>query len=163
MVETHVRSYDYVMKTDDDSYVALDDVRRLVNDDYWGKCYRGKPVRDKSSKFFVAKEHWSRDSFPLYALGIGYVLSRDFNRCAVSKLADLEFLSMEDAATGVLAERCGVECSETGWDWWDKITRYPSSREKYRDKEFLTHGLKSANEMTQEHQERLRRTNEKRS
>lgn len=109
-VDTHVESYDYVMKTTDDTYVWLDDVEHHLESskaDYWGTCH----TRDSSL---------SSDGKSLqYAHSMGYVLSREFNECAASHIATLGLMdTKDDVATGELAELCGVTCQEDGWDWW---------------------------------------------
>ena len=76
-VNSHVDSYDYLMKTADDSYVWLDDVEHHLSTskpDYWGTC--------KTQKTFT-KELTSSEG-RRYAHGMGYVLSREFNECATS-------------------------------------------------------------------------------
>jgi hypothetical protein len=117
-IDAHVDSYDYVMKTTDDTYVWLDDVEKnLVRSkpEYWGTC--------QTDNKLVHSDLSSRTQGLQYAHGMGYVLSRDFNECATSYIESIGMMStQEEIATGELAELCGVTCHEEGWDWWKDPT-----------------------------------------
>ena len=59
-VETHVDRYDYILKTDDDSYVFLSDIKQHLQKfrpNYWG-CMSPKtaPIRYNTSKWYVSTE-----------------------------------------------------------------------------------------------------------
>lgn len=117
-VDNHVVKYDYVYKTDDDAYVYIPQVTRLLQHGtmpYWGRCRLKKPLRNPNSKWFVSQKEWSREYFPPYALGMGYAISRDFVKCILSKLATVQHFWIEDVATGMLAEKCNVTCQNGGW------------------------------------------------
>ena len=109
-----------------------------------------KPIRDSSDKFHVTTEEWPLDLYPKYAQGKGYVLSRKFNECAVSQLSTIPFLPIEDAATGMLAEKCGVSCSNDGWAWWRNAPETGSRHE------FLSHRVKGSREMVYKYWEMLK-------
>jgi len=130
-VNAHVDSYDYVMKTTDDTYIWLDDIEHHVvrsKADYWGTCHE----RDTGG------------GLQRYAHGMGYVLSREFNECATSYIESVGLMSSkEDIATGELAELCGVTCQEDGWDWWKDPTGDSLA--------FITSGLKGAAPMIFQH------------
>jgi hypothetical protein len=154
-VDTHVDSYDYIFKTDDDSYIFLDDVKLYLGDgrpDYWGCIMANtKPIRDKRSKWFVSRETWPHKYYPSYAAGIGYALSRNFTSCAVGHLKDLKFMPNEDTATGILAESCGVHSSSHGWP---DLETCPLN-----DHNFLTHRVKSSAAMIRQHWKALKKRN----
>ena len=98
-VNRHVDSYDYVIKTNDDSYILLGDVENHLAESsphYWGDCH--------------ASQH---------ADGMGYALSREFNKCASGHIKSGGIMNAkEDVATGELAQLCGVSCQKEGWDYW---------------------------------------------
>ena len=50
---------------------------------------------------------------------MGYVLSREFNRCAVKAFRDMKFMPMEDVAVGIAAEQCNAKCQSEEWVSWD--------------------------------------------
>ena len=123
--EAHVDTYDYVMKTDDDSYVGIDEVTRILekfSGDYWGYCMLDEQhrvaSRDTSYYWYTSEEVYRNEQYPVWAQGLGYVLSRKFNQCAVAKLAQMDFMPWEDVATGILAEQCGVTCQRDEWEYW---------------------------------------------
>ena len=60
---------------------------------------------------------WPKKLYPVWASGLGYALSRNFNQCAIEHLADLPFMPMEDVSVGILAEKCKVECTQESWTW----------------------------------------------
>jgi hypothetical protein len=98
-VNRHVDAYDYVIKTNDDSYILLEDIEQHLGaskPDYWGNCH--------------ASQH---------ADGMGYALSFEFNKCASGYVKSGGTMNAkEDIATGELAELCGVSCQKEGWDYW---------------------------------------------
>ena len=102
----------YVFKTDDDSFVHPYRLKRALEakaHDYWGHVFRRSPVlRNKSDKWYVSEEAYTRKFYPRYCSGSGYVLSRSFLTCAVTHLADTPFMPMEDVGTGILAQKCRV-------------------------------------------------------
>ena len=87
-VDTHVQSYDYVVETNDESYVILDDVKdqlSIENPDFWGSC--------------------QEDAIA------GYALSRDFTRCASRHVSELKSTPTIEQ----LAKECNVPCNNNGY------------------------------------------------
>ena len=80
-VETHLSDYNYILKIDDDNLVNFDALKKELDD--------------------VKPDYW--------VSGAGDVLSRKANECIVEKLATMKFMPQEDAATGILAKKCGIE------------------------------------------------------
>ena len=111
--------YSYALKTDDDSYVALDRIRKYLADlKELGKDYAGKftahdcvaPLRDPQNRYSVSFEEYPEPSFSQYAQGGGIFLSKKFVECASSEgnIANMRYLKFEDAYVGLLARRCGM-------------------------------------------------------
>ena len=112
--------YSHILKTDDDSYVALgrleDYIRRrqaagnAIN--YWGQCRPKyvKPIRDSNHTYNVEFREYPESYYPPYCQGAGFVLSRLFVHCAGSQghIKRARYLSMEDVFVGLLAARCGI-------------------------------------------------------
>ena len=122
-VETHVDRYDYILKTDDDSYVFLNDIKQHLQrfrPNYWG-CMLSKtePIRYNISKWYVSTETWPDKYYPNYASGIGYAMSRNFIQCMVKHLEAMTFLRFEDVAIGIIAQICEVPCDSNGWTLTD--------------------------------------------
>ena len=87
-------NYNYALKTDDDSYVALDRVEaflehlsedKAVRPDYIGKCNDDvSPIRDIEHKYYTDWEEYPEKKFPAYCQGCGYLLSNIFVKCLSS-------------------------------------------------------------------------------
>jgi len=109
--------FDYVLKTDDDSYVDVSAVREelhKVKPYYWGKLWpTSGPKRDVNSKQHVSKNMWAADTFPPYCSGAGYALSGRAVECLLKGVGDQKFLSMEDVATAVSMQACGMPATGT--------------------------------------------------
>lgn len=71
VVDAHVGHYDYLMKTDDDSHVHVDEVKNHIGKflpHYWGCLYENtKPIRDEGDKWFISNEIWPDEYYPTYA------------------------------------------------------------------------------------------------
>lgn len=107
---TEVVSAKYVMKTDDDAFVRVDEVlaslRRfnvtrgllygLINSD-------SQPHRSTDSKWYISPEEWHGDAYPPWAHGPGYVVSRDIAKAVYKwyKKGMLKIFKLEDVAMGI--------------------------------------------------------------
>ncbi len=112
-------SFSHLFKTDDDSYVNLNALQKEIDtnpNDYIGHCQdEMKVVRDASCKWPLTYKTYPEEYFPKYCQGAGYVLSRNFVHCSSSfaHIGQVRFMPFEDAAVGILAERCGISPSLT--------------------------------------------------
>ena len=104
--------FDYCLKTDDDSFINVQKLRHFLKQnliDYGGKVFpNSKPYRDPLHKWFISYQRYNRTYFPPYCSGAGYVMSKRFISCAVKNLKNLEYMPMEDVATGLLSEKCNI-------------------------------------------------------
>jgi hypothetical protein len=99
-------SFDFLLKTDDDSFVRLDRLLPLLRGVrepavYWGS-HNTNVKRQSSPAHKWADPLWREDVYPPYALGSAYALSSDL----VQKLASLSIdnrpmFPVEDVATGI--------------------------------------------------------------
>mmetsp|Transcript_8587 Transcript_8587/g.9443 ORF Transcript_8587/g.9443 Transcript_8587/m.9443 type:complete len:506 (+) Transcript_8587:126-1643(+) len=123
----------YAVKTDDDSYVNIhglyeklfqneqfstgtaqdNDVDFKLN--YFGQCpqFQVLPSRDRTNKWPVTYTTYPEPALPLYCQGAGFGLSRSLLSCAVDNnhTANIRYMPFEDAAIGMLVERCGYKPS----------------------------------------------------
>ncbi|XP_050119531.1 beta-1,3-galactosyltransferase GALT1-like [Malus sylvestris] len=107
---TEVVSAKFVMKTDDDAFVRVDEVLAslhrikvnrgllygLINSD-------SRPHRSPDSKWYISNEEWPEATYPPWAHGPGYVVSNDIAK-AVSqryKKGRLKMFKLEDVAMGI--------------------------------------------------------------
>jgi len=109
-------SYSYAFKTDDDSYVDIHALHTTLNTttpDYWGHCspIKHEPKRGAEYKWSISFADYPYPYFPQYCQGAGYALSRAFVDCATAgeHIGHLLPIPFEDAAVGMLAERCHID------------------------------------------------------
>ncbi|KAJ0988295.1 hypothetical protein J5N97_006651 [Dioscorea zingiberensis] len=100
----------YVMKTDDDSFVRVDEVlasldrANLTQGLLYGRINSdAQPHRNPESKWYISPEEWPEEIYPPWAHGPGYVVSQDIAK-AVYKLHKkglLKLFKLEDVAMGI--------------------------------------------------------------
>ncbi|KAK6931238.1 Galectin, carbohydrate recognition domain [Dillenia turbinata] len=107
---TQVVSAKFVMKTDDDAFVRVDEVMAslerinvtrgllygLINSD-------SKPHRNPDSKWYISPEEWPETNYPPWAHGPGYVVSCDVSKAIYKKYSKgiLNMFKLEDVAMGI--------------------------------------------------------------
>ncbi|KAK6788808.1 hypothetical protein RDI58_012606 [Solanum bulbocastanum] len=107
---TEVVSAKFVMKTDDDAFVRVDEILSsmervnttrgllygLINAD-------SQPHRSPDSKWFISPEEWPEETYPPWAHGPGYVVSSDIAKTISSKQRKgrLKMFKLEDVAMGI--------------------------------------------------------------
>lgn len=107
---TEVVSAKFVMKTDDDAFVRVDEVLaalKRINAPH-GLLYGlinldSHPHRNPDSKWFISPEEWAEDKYPPWAHGPGYVVSNDIAKEAYKrhKKGQLKMFKLEDVAMGI--------------------------------------------------------------
>ncbi|KAH9684007.1 Hydroxyproline O-galactosyltransferase GALT3 [Citrus sinensis] len=103
----------YIMKTDDDAFVRIDEVlsnlkEKPSNGLLFGlMSYDSSPQRDKDSKWYISNEEWPHSSYPPWAHGPGYIISRDIAKFIVQghQERDLKLFKLEDVAMGIWIEQ----------------------------------------------------------
>lgn len=113
---------EYLFKTDDDCYVDThlfyEKVKSLEEEyapktiDYGGSLLSwNRPDRAIKTRWYASHSLYPFTYFPTYATGGGWVVSPKFLECVVSQghVAKVPYFVLEDAAVGMLAERCGTE------------------------------------------------------
>ncbi|KAK7348539.1 hypothetical protein VNO80_23097 [Phaseolus coccineus] len=102
----------YIMKCDDDTFVRVDsmisEVRKVTSGRslYIGNMnYHHRPLRN--GKWAVTYEEWSKEEYPTYANGPGYIISSDIARFIVSNFEKhrLKLFKMEDVSMGMWVEQ----------------------------------------------------------
>ncbi|KAL4590738.1 hypothetical protein LXL04_003680 [Taraxacum kok-saghyz] len=102
----------YIMKTDDDAFVRVDEIlASLKTKTSDGLLYGlvsldSKPQRDKDNKWYISTEEWPHESYPPWAHGPGYVISRDIAKFIVRghQERSLKLFKLEDVAMGIWIE-----------------------------------------------------------
>ncbi|KAJ4955459.1 hypothetical protein NE237_012242 [Protea cynaroides] len=103
----------YIMKTDDDAFVRIDEVLssldgKVSNGLLYGRIsFDSEPHRDKDSKWYISMEEWPHVSYPAWAHGPGYIISRDIAKFIVQghQGGHLMLFKLEDVAMGIWIEQ----------------------------------------------------------
>ncbi|XP_072977674.1 beta-1,3-galactosyltransferase GALT1 isoform X1 [Typha angustifolia] len=107
---TNVVSAKYVMKTDDDAFVRIDEILSSLNriNVSRGLLYGlinsdSQPHRNPDSKWYITPEEWPEENYPPWAHGPGYVVSRDIAKAVYKKHKQgrLKMFKLEDVAMGI--------------------------------------------------------------
>ncbi|XP_031097914.1 hydroxyproline O-galactosyltransferase GALT3 [Ipomoea triloba] len=99
----------YIMKTDDDAFVRIDEVLKSLKGKgpdgllYGRVSYESSPHRDKENKWYISTEEWPHASYPPWAHGPGYIISRDIAKFIVQSHQErnLMLFKLEDVAVGI--------------------------------------------------------------
>ncbi|KAG6667907.1 hypothetical protein CIPAW_01G132800 [Carya illinoinensis] len=110
---TKVLPAKYIMKTDDDAFVRIDEVLsslkgKAANGLLYGLIsFESAPHRDKDSKWYISTEEWPHASYPPWAHGPGYIISRDIAKFIVRGHQErgLKLFKLEDVAMGIWIEQ----------------------------------------------------------
>jgi beta-1,3-galactosyltransferase len=107
---TEVDSAKFIMKTDDDAFVRVDEVLLSLSmtNNTRGLIYGlinsdSQPIRNPDSKWYISYEEWPEEKYPPWAHGPGYIVSRDIAE-SVGKLfkeGNLKMFKLEDVAMGI--------------------------------------------------------------
>ncbi|KAK7291736.1 hypothetical protein RIF29_07113 [Crotalaria pallida] len=103
----------YIMKTDDDAFLRIDEVLSILKGKPSDGVYHGliasksSPQRDKDSKWYISEKEWPHDTYPLWAHGPGYIISRDIAKFIVQGHQErkLQLFKLEDVAVGIWIEQ----------------------------------------------------------
>ncbi|XVF14274.1 hypothetical protein REPUB_Repub09cG0044600 [Reevesia pubescens] len=107
---TEAVSAKYVMKTDDDAFVRVDEVLASINKEnvnhgllYGLITYDAQPHRNADSKWYISPEEYPGKTYPPWAHGPGYVVSNDIAKAVYTKHKEgrLQMFKLEDVAMGI--------------------------------------------------------------
>lgn len=110
---TKVVSAQYIMKTDDDTFVRVDEVLLALNETKTTKgllygliSFVSEPHRNEESKWYISKKEWAQEVYPPWAHGPGYVISEDIAKFVVEGHREnkLTLFKLEDVAMGIWVE-----------------------------------------------------------
>ncbi|CAI9119050.1 OLC1v1020711C1 [Oldenlandia corymbosa var. corymbosa] len=109
---TEILPAKYIMKTDDDAFVRVDEVLTSLKGKaseglFYGRIsFESTPHREKDNKWYISPEEWPYSSFPAWAHGPGYIVSRDIAKFIVQghRERDLMMFKLEDVAVGIWIE-----------------------------------------------------------
>ena len=116
-VDTYCSEVRFVLKTDDDMFINVPRLMAFVNKHklfknvIFGKvAKKWKPVRAKSSKYFVSKLQYPGVFYPDFCTGPAYLMSNDVVNKLYEGALNESFLKLEDVfATGIVASKLGIK------------------------------------------------------
>jgi beta-1,3-galactosyltransferase 1 len=112
---THAR---YVMKTDDDMFVNLPNVLRIINGPLReilqsavaGSCtQRAKPIRQIKSKWYASIESYPQQLYPGFCSGTGYVTSMNVASKVYHVSPSVPFFHLEDVYVALCLRKLGFK------------------------------------------------------
>ncbi|KAK8710152.1 hypothetical protein V6N13_145491 [Hibiscus sabdariffa] len=107
---TEAVSANYVMKTDDDAFVRVDEVLATISKENVRKGllyglinYDAQPHRNEDSKWYISPEEYPKRTYPPWAHGPGYAVSNDIAKAVYTKHKEgtLRMIKLEDVAMGI--------------------------------------------------------------
>ncbi|XP_074514852.1 beta-1,3-galactosyltransferase 1 [Sebastes fasciatus] len=119
-LDSHCSNAAYAMKIDSDMFLNVPKLIEMLSTapktNYMtGEVARGAAVRrDKPSKWFVPVEVYSRAYYPVYTLGLGYVLSLDLPKKLVEASRHVKAFYIEDVYLGMCMQHLGIPYTQGG-------------------------------------------------
>ncbi len=109
----YCRRASFVAKIDDDVFVRpekfLPLLESLPKDNlFGGNCIKkGKPHRNKKSKWYISKEEYARVRYPPFCFGPSYFFSGDLIPHLFNATLETTFFKLEDVYMGLCIEKAG--------------------------------------------------------
>ncbi|XP_043982823.1 beta-1,3-galactosyltransferase 2-like isoform X1 [Gambusia affinis] len=117
-LSSHCPNTSYAMKIDSDTFLnvhnLVDMLLKAPRHDYMtGLVARGAAVlRDPTSKWFLSPDVFPEDSYPPYALGVGYVLSLDLPKRILEASKKIPAVYIEDVYVGLCMRHLGIPLTD---------------------------------------------------
>ncbi|KAG7331053.1 hypothetical protein KOW79_005022 [Hemibagrus wyckioides] len=126
-VATFCNQAKYVMKTDSDIFVNMDNlVYKLLKPDtkprrryFTGYVINGSPIRDMRSKWYMPRDLYPESKYPPFCSGTGYVFSADVAELIYKTSLHTRLLHLEDVYVGVCLRKLGIHpYQNSGFNHW---------------------------------------------
>lgn len=117
----------YVMKTDSDIFVNMDNlVFNLLRPNtkprhrfFTGRVINGGPIRDVHSKWFMSRDLYPDSRYPPFCSGTGYVFSGDMAELLYKTSLHTRLLHLEDVYVGLCLRKLGIQpFQNNGFNHW---------------------------------------------
>ncbi|XP_061182336.1 beta-1,3-galactosyltransferase 1-like [Saccostrea echinata] len=114
----------YVMKTDDDMWVHVSNTLsillpkygRILETHIGGYCMnKEKPHRDPRSKYYIPESLFSKEVFPPFCSGTGYVTSFKVVKKINEIAENVPFFPLEDVYIGLCLEQLNLNTTKIKW------------------------------------------------
>ncbi|XP_056605942.1 beta-1,3-galactosyltransferase 1 [Triplophysa dalaica] len=115
-VSTYCSDARYVMKTDSDIFINMDNlVFNLLRPNakprrrfFTGRVINGGPIRDARNKWFMSRELYPDSRYPPFCSGTGYVFSGDVAELVYKASLHTRLLHLEDVYVGLCLRKLGI-------------------------------------------------------
>uniref|UniRef100_A0A674MGR6 Hexosyltransferase n=1 Tax=Takifugu rubripes TaxID=31033 RepID=A0A674MGR6_TAKRU len=121
-VATFCPKAQYVMKTDSDIFVNMDN---LIYKYFTGYVINGGPIRDMRSKWYMSRDLYPESKYPPFCSGTGYVFSADVAELIFKTSLHTRLLHLEDVYVGLCLHKLGIHpyqnrrfLSEASINYW---------------------------------------------
>ncbi|KAK6483093.1 UNVERIFIED_CONTAM: hypothetical protein FKN15_066648 [Acipenser sinensis] len=117
----------YVMKTDSDIFVNMDNlVYKLLKPTtkprrryFTGYVINGGPIRDVRSKWYMPRDLYPENKYPPFCSGTGYVFSTDVAELIYKTSLHTTLLHLEDVYVGMCMRKLGIHpFQNSGFNHW---------------------------------------------
>ncbi|EDV59299.2 uncharacterized protein Dere_GG10514 [Drosophila erecta] len=113
--DLHCPKAKYILKTDDDMFINVPKLMTLMNtlkdnrSIYGRRAENWKPIRNRSSKYYISHSQYRNTTFPYFTTGPAYLLTGDIVHALYVQSLSTAFLKLEDVfTTGIVAESLGI-------------------------------------------------------
>ncbi|KAM9484299.1 beta-1,3-galactosyltransferase 1 isoform 1-T2 [Salvelinus alpinus] len=126
-VATFCSQAQYVMKTDSDIFVNMDNlVYKLLKPTtkpkrryFTGYVINGGPIRDMRSKWYMPRDLYPEAKYPPFCSGTGYVFSVDVAELIYKTSLHTRLLHLEDVYVGLCLRKLGIHpYQNSGFNHW---------------------------------------------
>ncbi|XP_055493659.1 beta-1,3-galactosyltransferase 1 [Leucoraja erinacea] len=126
-VATFCSKAKYVMKTDSDIFVNMDNlIYKLLKPNtkprrryFTGYVINGGPIRDVRSKWYMSRDVYPDNNYPPFCSGTGYVFSTDVAEAIYKTSLHTRILHLEDVYVGLCLRKLGIHpFQNSGFNHW---------------------------------------------
>uniref|UniRef100_A0AAV2LKE8 Hexosyltransferase n=1 Tax=Knipowitschia caucasica TaxID=637954 RepID=A0AAV2LKE8_KNICA len=154
-VSTHCANSTFAMKVDSDMFLNVENLVDMLKlpqiptiNYLTGRVMRDiRVIRAKHSKWYVPEELYPEPKYPLYCLGMGYILSSDLPVRLVEVSKEITPFNIEDAYIGMCMKKLGL--SPTAPPQPGQFQAYNSKYDRCRFSQVITYILGSSQQLLQ--------------
>uniref|UniRef100_A0A8D2NES6 Hexosyltransferase n=3 Tax=Passeriformes TaxID=9126 RepID=A0A8D2NES6_ZONAL len=126
-VATFCSKAKYVMKTDSDIFVNMDNlIYKLLKPNtkprrryFTGYVINGGPIRDVRSKWYMPRDLYPDSNYPPFCSGTGYIFSADVAELIYKTSLHTRLLHLEDVYVGLCLRKLGIHpFQNSGFNHW---------------------------------------------
>ncbi|XDA72613.1 hypothetical protein R6Z07F_002893 [Ovis aries] len=126
-VATFCSKAKYVMKTDSDIFVNMDNlIYKLLKPStkprrryFTGYVINGGPIRDVRSKWYMPRDLYPDSNYPPFCSGTGYIFSADVAELIYKTSLHTRLLHLEDVYVGLCLRKLGIHpFQNSGFNHW---------------------------------------------